>query len=217
MNYLDKSVRQNEVHDATANADEGRRAAGRWARTAVQIGLVGVLLGGATAGISLWYAGSREAAARETVVRCRELFPVVLDALARDVKAGVFKKGWDRDGRERSVNRVSLLLGGLEPQERARGYLALAAAAVATKDDAAVEQYWKSAAQQYKAVGPEATEFELACEAVKWDFPDPLRQAVLRQARDRLQRAVNDGKLAEPVQREATEALAVAKAALTMP
>ena len=138
----------------------------------------------------------------------RELFPLALDALARDVNSGMFRRGADLTGREASMHRVQVLLSDQEPQDQARGYLALAAAAAAIPEDAAVDQYWKSAAVHYKTVAPENTDVSLACDAVRWSFPDALRKGVVKQARQRLAALGQAAALPESLRREAAEAQA---------
>jgi hypothetical protein len=225
LRFLEKAGRASELEDATAEADERQKAARRRAAMFTRLGLAGLLAGAAAAGISQCNAGSREEAAREwaaaadrrRAAAARELFPVALDGLARDVGAGLFRRGWDRDGREKSAARVRLLLGDQAPKDQARGHLALAAAAAATPDDALAEANWRAAADRYRAAVPEHTDVELACAALGWPFPEPLDRAVRDQARGRLRAGLHKGGLPEPLRQKAEKALAAADKAAKPP
>ena len=216
--FLETAVRKSEVDDATAAAYDKQRAARRRAGKFTWIGLVGLVLGLAVSGASLWHASNVDAAAREAIAlrnkarlsMSRELFPVTLDGLAHDVNSGLFKRGEDRSGREASMQRVLRLVGDQEPQDQARAYLALAAAAAAIPEEPAVDQYWRNAAGRYKAIAPDDTEVHLACDAVQWPFPDPLRRTVASQARERLLAATHKGGLAESLRQQAADSLAAA-------
>ncbi len=74
----------------------------------------------------------------------------------------------------------------------------------------ATTQFWRTAAGRYESIAPEDAEVHLACEAVQWQFPDPLRRTVLSQARARLAAAMREGGLAEPLREKSQEALAAA-------
>jgi hypothetical protein len=222
LGFLQKSLRQSEVQDATHDADEQQKAARRRAGTFMKIGVAGVLFGVLVGGCGLWNASRYEADARYTEVITggklravsKELFPFVLDALAKDVSSGLFQRGMDRDGRERSMSRVRGAIANLGPEDQARGYLALAAAAAAIPEESSVESYWQLAIKRYEAVAAEGAEIEVGCRAITWEFPEPLRSAVLRQARHKLQIALRAAGVSEDLRRKATEALEAAEAAL---
>jgi hypothetical protein len=150
------------------------------------------------AGWQLWWrqaclpsASNREEAAKAAVAfqrearvtLARQVFPLALDGLAKDVAAGTFKRGWDGQGRAASIRRFESILDDQEPMEQARGHLALAAAAAAIPEEHLIKDNWARAVARYATSESASAEVDLASAAVSWDFPSPLRGTVLRSRR----------------------------------
>jgi hypothetical protein len=205
MGFLEKTVRKNELEQATGKATESERRARRWAGKLVLGGVAGLLVGIVIAGSALWQASYRSTNLENSIAlhkewvaeRSRDFLPLAIESLARDVNDGLFRQGWDRDGRERSIDRVRGIMHLQPDREQARGCLAIAAAVAAIPDDDAVRFWWSTAENRYPATAPGLAAVELACEAVTWKFPKPLDVTVLRQARERLLQA-SSGKTLPP-------------------
>ncbi|MGH9677277.1 MAG: hypothetical protein ACRD36_09270, partial [Candidatus Acidiferrum sp.] len=220
--FLETAVRKNEVETATAKAEEYSRRTRRRSKAFGLITAAAVLITTATIALSALVNANREVAAQDAVrrqveirrIQSREMYPLVLEALGKDVRAGMFARGWDATGRGASMDRVRRILVDVNPEEQAQGHLCLAAAAGAIPEDSLVASNWRVAAERYSPKGGRNGEALLACAAITWQFPVPLRHAVLTQARDKLRIARNDGELPDKTQKRVKEALAAVEKVL---
>jgi serine/threonine protein kinase len=153
---------------------------------------------------------------RARVALAREVFPLAIDGLAKDVATGTFRRGGAAaQERAASIKRFERILGDQEPKEQARGHLALAAAAAAIPDNLTVSVRWDRAAARYASAMPSSTEVDLAIAAVSWDFPEPLKQTVLLQASVKLRSALSRKGLTDAMRIKVTESLEAAERGLS--
>jgi hypothetical protein len=219
---VESSQRKSQLYDAIAVAEERQKAAWRTAKMSIAIGVMALAAAFVFTWAGNWWAGSPKETLHATVGleiqarvnQSRKVFPAAIDGLAKDVAAGLFRRGADAQGRAASIERFDNILRDQAPKEQARGYLALAAAA-AESEEAVVNDKWNRAAAQYRSTMPSSTEVDLAIAAVGWDFPAPLKQTVLRQASVKLRSALNRKGLSDAMRVRVTESLAAAEWALS--
>jgi hypothetical protein len=218
----ESSIRNTELYDATAAAEDRQKAAWRSARTFIGAAMIALVAAGVFALVSHWSARNMVEAAeaivaiesKARVTLARDVFPLALDRLAKDVAAGTFKRGWDGQGRAASIQRFESILDDQEPMEQARGHLALAAAAAAIPEEHLIKDNWARAVARYATSESDSAETDLASAAVRWDFPEPLKRMVLRQAGDKLRLALGRRGLSDEMRLKLKESLAAAEKAL---
>ena len=218
---VESAHRKNELYDATAVAEDRQKAAWRTARVSIGIGVVAVAAAFAFTWFGEWWARNPDEKPKPVALAwqerplARQVFPLAIDGLAKDVATGIFRPAGDARVRTANIKRFERILRDQEPKEQARGYLALAAAASAIPDEALVNDSWQRAASQYTIAMPSSTEVDLAMAAVSWDFPEPLKQAVLRQLGLKLRSALSKQGISDGMRAKLTESLAAAERAFT--
>ena len=141
----------------------------------------------------------------------RDFYPVLLDALDRDVADGKWVANWDRQYREHMTRLVEVAAADQDPAAAALGLALLAGAHDAIPSEPGGDHYWRQAVERYKAAAPDHAAAGLAYQVVNWflarNKPSKLAANVLRRARTELQKAARDARTPDAVKAKAEEAL----------